>query len=41
MERLAEFVVNNRIKMAFVTMLMAFAVYAGIPNLKLDTMKLG
>ena len=37
MERLADFVVNNRIKMAFVTMLMAFAVYAGIPNLKLDT----
>ena len=37
MERLADFVVNSRIKMAFVTMLMAFAVYAGIPNLKLDT----
>ena len=37
MERLADFVVNNRIKMALVTMLMAFAVYAGIPNLKLDT----
>ena len=37
MERLADFVVNNRIKMACVTMLMAFAVYAGIPNLKLDT----
>ena len=37
MERLADFVVNNRSKMAFVTMLMAFAVYAGIPNLKLDT----
>ena len=37
MERLADFVVNNRIKMAFATILMAFVVYAGIPNLKLDT----
>ncbi|MCH1475908.1 MAG: outer membrane lipoprotein-sorting protein [Alphaproteobacteria bacterium] len=37
MERFAEFVVNNRIKVAIVTMLLAFGVFAGIPNLKLDT----
>ena len=37
MERFAEFVVTNRIKVAIVTLLMAFAVFAGIPNLKLDT----
>ena len=37
MERFADFVVNNRIKAAIVTMLMAFAIFAGIPNLKLDT----
>ena len=37
MERFADFVVNNRIKVALVTMLLAFGVFAGIPNLKLDT----
>ncbi len=37
MERFAEFVVNNRIKVAIVTMLLALGVFAGIPNLKLDT----
>jgi predicted RND superfamily exporter protein len=37
MERFAEFVVNNRIKVAIVTMILAFGVFAGIPNLKLDT----
>ena len=37
MERFAEFVVNNRIKVAIVTMLLAFGVFAGIPHLKLDT----
>ncbi len=37
MERFANFVVNNRIKMALATLLMAFVVFAGIPNLKLDT----
>ena len=37
MERFADFIVNNRIKVAIATMLMAFAVFAGIPNLKLDT----
>ena len=37
MERFADFVVNNRIKMALATLLMAFVVFAGIPNLKLDT----
>ena len=37
MERFADFVVNNRIKMALATLLMAFIVFAGIPNLKLDT----
>ena len=37
MERFADFVVNNRIKVAIVTMLLAFGAFAGIPNLKLDT----
>ena len=37
MKLFADFVVNNRIKVAIATMLMAFAVFAGIPNLKLDT----
>ena len=37
MERFADFVVNNRSKLAIATMLMAFAIFAGIPNLKLDT----
>jgi len=37
MERFADFVVNNRIKVAIVTLLLAFGVFAGIPNLKLDT----
>ena len=37
MERLAAFVVSNRIKFAIATMVLAFAVFAGIPNLKLDT----
>ena len=37
MERFADFVVNNRIKMALASLLMAFIVFAGIPNLKLDT----
>ena len=37
MERFADFVVTNRIKVAIVTMLLAFGVFAGIPNLKLDT----
>jgi len=37
MDRFADFVVNNRIKMALATLLMAFVVFAGIPNLKLDT----
>ncbi|MEC8130073.1 MAG: hypothetical protein VX081_00020, partial [Pseudomonadota bacterium] len=36
-ERLADFVVNNRIRMAVLTLICAFAVFAGIPNLKLDT----
>ena len=35
-ERLADFVVNNRIRMAVLTLICAFAVFAGIPNLKLD-----
>ena len=37
MKRFADFVVNNRIKVAIATMLMAFTVCAGIPNLRLDT----
>ena len=37
MERFADFVVTNRIKVAIVTLLLAFGVFAGIPNLKLDT----
>ena len=37
MERFADFVVNNRTKVAIATMLMAFAIFTGIPNLKLDT----
>ena len=36
-ERLADFVVNNRIRMSVLTLICAFAVFAGIPNLKLDT----
>ena len=36
-ERLADFVVNNRIRVAVLTLICAFAVFAGIPNLKLDT----
>ncbi|MEK9853690.1 MAG: outer membrane lipoprotein-sorting protein [Rhodobiaceae bacterium] len=37
MERLAAFVVSNRIKCAVATLALALAVFAGIPNLKLDT----
>ncbi|MEK9962017.1 MAG: MMPL family transporter, partial [Rhodobiaceae bacterium] len=37
MERLATFVVSNRIKCAVATLALALAVFAGIPNLKLDT----
>ena len=37
MERFADFVVNNRTKMALASLMMAFIVFAGIPNLKLDT----
>ena len=37
MNRLADFVVNHRIKVATVTLLLAFSVFAGIPNLRLDT----
>jgi len=37
MSRLADFVVNHRIKVATVTLLIAFSVFAGIPNLRLDT----
>ena len=37
MNCLADFVVNHRIKVATVTLLMAFSVFAGIPNLRLDT----
>ena len=37
MNRLADFVVNHRIKVAIITLLMAFTVFAGIPNLRLDT----
>ncbi len=37
MERFADFVVNNRTKMALASLLMAFIIFAGIPNLKLDT----
>ena len=36
-ERLADFVVNNRIRVAVLTLICAFAVFSGIPNLKLDT----
>jgi predicted RND superfamily exporter protein len=37
MDRFAAIIVNNRIKCAVVTLALAFAVFAGIPNLKLDT----
>ena len=37
MNRLADFVVNHRIKVGIITLLMAFTVFAGIPNLRLDT----
>ncbi len=37
MERFADFVVNNKIKMALTSLLMAFIVFVGIANLKLDT----
>jgi len=37
MTRLAAIVVSNRIKFAIATLALAFAVFAGIPNLKLDT----
>ena len=37
MDRLAALVVANRIKFAIATLVLAFAVFAGIPNLKLDT----
>ena len=37
MDRLADFVVNNRIKVAIIVLLMAFIVVAGISNLRLDT----
>ena len=36
-ERLADFVVRNRIWVAILTLVAAFTVFAGIPNLKLDT----
>ena len=35
--RLADLVVKNRIRVAILTLVAAFAVFAGIPNLKLDT----
>ena len=37
MTHLAGFIVTNRIKFAMATLVLAFAVFAGIPNLKLDT----
>ena len=37
MERFADFVVRNRIYTAIAALVLAFAVFAGIPNLKLDT----
>ena len=37
MDRFAAIIVNNRINCAVVTLALAFAVFAGIPNLKLDT----
>ena len=37
MDRLAALVVANRIKFAIATLVLAVAVFAGIPNLKLDT----
>ena len=37
MDRFATAIVNNRIKCAIVTLALAFVVFAGIPNLKLDT----
>ena len=36
-DRLADLVVNNRIRVAVLTLVAAFVVFAGIPNLKLDT----
>ena len=36
-EKFADFVVRKRIWMVLVTLVVAFAVYAGIPNLRLDT----
>ena len=36
-DRLADLVVNNRIRVAVLTLVAAFIVFAGIPNLKLDT----
>ena len=37
MEHFADFVVKNRIKVAIVTLLIAFVVFSGVPNLRLDT----
>ena len=37
MDRFADFVVRNRIYTAIAALALAFAVFAGIPNLKLDT----
>ena len=37
MEKFADFVVRNRIYTAIAALVLAFAVFAGIPNLKLDT----
>ncbi len=36
-EKFAEFAVNNRRILVLLTFIMAFAVYAGMPNLRLDT----
>ena len=37
MDRFATIIVTNRIKCAVATLALAFAVFTGIPNLKLDT----
>ena len=36
-EKFADFVVRKRIWMVLLTLIVAFVVYAGIPNLRLDT----
>ena len=37
MNRLADFIVDHRIKVAIITLLMALTVFSGISNLRLDT----